>query len=220
MLAQMIAEKLRQVRAVRRTIIAWWCSGTTLHFYAAVLATFAACSASAQIATGNAEPGAPTGASTGEDLAKLRGATSPTSATSASIGATATCHDHPAQVEDRGGGILWQCSSRLEWTRSDNGADINWHDARLWCAAKGSGWRLPTNGELSSLLLDENEPPSKCGPTSCRVSPKFELTRSWFWAFDMRNPSQAWGVDLDDGDWLAAPSEIDLYHRALCVRPR
>ena len=56
-----------------------------------------------------------------------------------------------SEMIDQGGGVLKQVATGLEWTQSDNGADINWNTAGAFCAARGSGWLLPSVADLQSV---------------------------------------------------------------------
>ncbi len=64
----------------------------------------------------------------------------------------------PAQAQrfiDHHDGTVTDTRTGLMWAASDNGADIQWWDAKLYCDAyRGGGytdWRLPTPKELATL---------------------------------------------------------------------
>jgi hypothetical protein len=117
-------------------------------------------------------------------------------------------------------GVLRQCGdSGLDWTRSDNGGNANWPEAKAYCSGLGHGWRLPTVDELLSLH-DEGLPPISCGLVTCKVSSQFRLRSSWFWTSVAEGSASAWAV----GPAVVvnkAPVPIDLRVApggALCVR--
>ncbi|MDP1732867.1 MAG: SUMF1/EgtB/PvdO family nonheme iron enzyme [Sulfuritalea sp.] len=108
----------------------------------------------------------------------------------------------------------------LDWAESDNGADINWHEAKQYCANKGSGWRLPSVAELQSNY--NSGQPTSCGILyRCRVASKSNLTGQLFWSNEPNGPSQAWNVYLGDGTGDRSTDMMDSRgrgKRALCVR--
>jgi hypothetical protein len=110
----------------------------------------------------------------------------------------------------------------LRWAASDNGKDIAWEDAKAYCAAKGSGWRLPSVTELESLYGGS---PRRCGRVTCRVKARLTLTGPWFWSASEVGTDEArdaedvaWGVLLVNGVRTQTLRPIDYGARALCVR--
>jgi hypothetical protein len=110
----------------------------------------------------------------------------------------------------------------LEWAESDNGADIDWHEAKAYCASKGRGWRLPTRAELQDSYKNGQSTP--CGKWTCKVASKSRLTGPVFWSNEPAPSSQAWAIGLSDG-WQYALLLVnrtnavwDSNERALCVR--
>jgi hypothetical protein len=94
-----------------------------------------------------------------------------------------------------GDDVLRNTVTGLRWTRSDNGREINWNDAKAHCE-RSPGWRLPTVGELRSLY-DAQLPRVGCGDrvwpidsewgkkgelVQCRASGQFKLTGNGFWS--------------------------------------
>jgi len=69
-------------------------------------------------------------------------------------------YESSAQKQDRrftaAGGTVIDHSTGLMWAATDNGADINWDEAKAFCENfKGGGhsdWRLPTLAELDTLF--------------------------------------------------------------------
>ena len=103
-----------------------------------------------------------------------------------------------------------------QWADSDNGADINWNEAKAYCASKGSGWRLPTVAELEDSY--KTGQPTPCGQWTCKVASKSRLTGPWFWSNEPKGSSEAWVVSLLTGSRYASPVETRNGTRALCVR--
>ena len=103
-----------------------------------------------------------------------------------------------------------------QWAESDNGADINWAEAKAYCASKGSGWRLPTVAELEDSYKTGQS--TSCDAYTCKVASKSRLTGPWFWSNEPKGSSEAWRVHLVSGAPNAGPVEARTRGRALCVR--
>jgi hypothetical protein len=113
------------------------------------------------------------------------------------------------------------------WTTTDNGQDVNWEDAKAFCAGVGTGWRLPRPDELSGLYSAAQREGSSvaCAGASCAAPPTFKLSGSWFWsASDLKknssesSPLLAWGVQLVNGSQNQTFKFMPHGARALCVR--
>lgn len=86
-------------------------------------------------------------------------------------------------------GVLQDNETGLQWTQEDNGRDIDFNSAQLYCAGStwaGGNWRLPTTDELTAL--HDAKMKVRCGKdsagnnTSCEASPLFTLSSQGFWA--------------------------------------
>jgi len=105
--------------------------------------------------------------------------------------------------------VLKDNRTALQWTRADNGSEINWADAQAYCMRLKQRWRLPDVDELSAVA-DETKP--------------FKLTGEWFWSatpagsefFDA--PELALGVSFANGVRTASLRVVGYGSRALCVR--
>ena len=118
---------------------------------------------------------------------------------------------------DLGNGVLKNVRTGLEWTQSDNGRDINWNDARNYCASKGGAWRLPTVAELAAIY-DKSSAVTRCGGVTCSVSPLFRLSSNWSWSRTQNGSSKVLYVDLNDGNRHFSNVGNPFNSRALCVR--
>jgi Protein of unknown function (DUF1566) len=105
----------------------------------------------------------------------------------------------------------------LLWTRSDNGSDINWNDAKDRCA-RSADWRLPTLEELVSLY-DPKLPQVKCGDYMCRVPHELRLTGAIFWSSRTDGPYEASVIWLTSDFRHANNRHASKSVRVLCVRP-
>jgi hypothetical protein len=121
-------------------------------------------------------------------------------------------------VVDEGGGVLRDTRTGLLWQQSDNGSNITWGDASLYCSSKGDGWRLPTSSELQGIYGTGGVEKTQCDGYRCDVSPLFRLTSWWFWSSEKDGSSHAWGVDLTTGKRGSNGVGVPLSDRALCVR--
>ncbi|MBK6741087.1 MAG: DUF1566 domain-containing protein [Haliea sp.] len=123
-----------------------------------------------------------------------------------------------SEMVDQGGGVLKQVATGLEWTQSDNGADINWNTAGAFCAAKGAGWRLPSVAELQSLHDESGQSESRCGTGFyLQASPLFHLTGPWAWTNEASNAMSTWIVILTKGNASTYVNSDASKKRALCV---
>ncbi len=124
---------------------------------------------------------------------------------------------------DRGGGVLFDTRTGLEWTQRDNGRDIGWDDAGRYCAdlsLGGGGWRLPSIKELAAIYGRPNGGTVACGGYTCKVSPLFRLTKPWPWSGTQRGSSKAWFFSLNNGNRTSVHASFSAGTRALCVRRR
>jgi hypothetical protein len=95
--------------------------------------------------------------------------------------------------------VLRDTRTALEWTRQDNGEDIDWRSADSYCrdlAVLGGGWRLPTMMELVELYDDSDTLSASCGDARCAVSPLLNLTSHWYWSSELKgDPSSHLSTD-------------------------
>lgn len=127
-----------------------------------------------------------------------------------------TCDSSSKSYFEIAKGVLLHCGTHLAWTQSDNGIDVNWHEANSYCKAKGEGWRLPTLDELEALY--DSSQSNACFPgVKCHVSPRFRLTSGWPWSSDNIDGMRAWYFSFDFGYRTAHRVEYRKGSRALCV---
>ncbi|MBS2029771.1 MAG: DUF1566 domain-containing protein [Deltaproteobacteria bacterium] len=123
---------------------------------------------------------------------------------------------------DRGGGVLEQVSSGLQWTQTDNGRDIGWNDAKKYCEAlllAGGKWRMPSLDELQNLYLDAvGTKAAPCGTYLCGVPKGFSLTSHWYWSAESDGPGKGRGYGFDTGFPGTGPAGYSYHSRVLCVR--
>jgi hypothetical protein len=124
-----------------------------------------------------------------------------------------------------GNGVLKDDRTKLEWSRDDNGDDIDWNEAKSYCDGKRDGWVLPGLEELKSIY-DEHEPGVRCGHANCKVSSQFHLTGAWFWSATQVGKDStdgielAWGVLMANGAQTQTVRDASYGSRVLCMRRR
>lgn len=104
------------------------------------------------------------------------------------------------------------------WAGRDNGNNINWSDARRFCAGKGGGWSLPTVAQLQGLYDSTGKYTQACGGWTCKVTTLIRLSGAMPWSRESNGSSEAWLVDLHNGPRFPGPAGNDFGARALCVR--
>lgn len=121
-------------------------------------------------------------------------------------------------------GAVIDTTTRLEWTRRDSGAGMNWKRAYDYCRSLGDTWRLPSAYELEALyraVADQPHAKTACG-LRWRPVPGIEASCAVFWSsvwLSTATPDdavEAWPVSFFDGK-QTAPKDT-FYQRALCVR--
>ncbi len=126
----------------------------------------------------------------------------------------------PVRFESAANATIKDIHNGLVWTQRDNGTETYWKGAKDYCAAKGSGWRLPSVGELADLYDSSTDSASaRCGTLVCRVSPLFVLTAAWYWSGTRADSGagSAWVVDLYNGRRSLASIADSTSNRVLCV---
>ena len=109
------------------------------------------------------------------------------------------------------------------WAERDNGSDINWMNATQYCSGLGSGWTLPSSTALLSMYDASGKYPAPYvySGTTFTVKPATPLIKfagGWYWTNEQNGASEAWFVDLDNGNRESGPVDDPYGGRALCVR--
>ena len=116
---------------------------------------------------------------------------------------------------------------QLVWASADNGSDINWGDAGRYCAAKGSGWTLPSVAALQSLYdasgTHRRDWKMTYNGTTYNVfakpaTPLIQISSGGFWSNEADGSSEAWVVSLSLGLRGSYSVGVASGRRALCVR--
>lgn len=115
-------------------------------------------------------------------------------------------------------GTVTDSETGVVWADRDNGGDINWEEARKYCAGKDNIWQLPTVTQLQTLHDASGKQEQICGVASCRVTPLIRLSGSWVWSNEPNGSSEAWYVTLGFGDRNSVTVGYAYAARALCVR--
>ncbi|MBU0965586.1 MAG: DUF1566 domain-containing protein [Proteobacteria bacterium] len=119
-----------------------------------------------------------------------------------------------ARFKDNGDGTVTDVQTSLMWAAKDNGRDITWADARVYCVDYSGGgytdWRMPTQAELAGLY-DKEEP----GPN--HITPFVKLSKCCPWAIETRG-SEATHFSFSDGYPFWGSQSGSLNDRVLPVR--
>ena len=111
------------------------------------------------------------------------------------------------------------------WTASDNGRDLDWHEAWQWCAQCRAGgwsdWRLPAIEELEALnapaAADEHGASTR---TRILLAEEFQLSARLLWTVSMASAGVGLQLDAGHGTRVAAPFADRRGARVICVRRR
>jgi hypothetical protein len=128
-------------------------------------------------------------------------------------------------------GTVLDTQTKLMWAAKDNGADINWQDAKSYCDNYSGGgytdWRMPTQNELAGLYYPSanNQVSNKCSyggqsyPAQ-NISTIFQLSCCCPWASDTRGSDAALFsfFPFSGGNWMWGPRSGCSFQRALPVR--
>jgi hypothetical protein len=133
-------------------------------------------------------------------------------------------------------GIWRDPSTGLEWTNKDNGSDINWTQARVYCRDLPLGsygdWRLPTIDELQGIFEehDTKRKMSLLPPVGSIVDPSSLYAKNHYVKGNIRLSGNQWSSSLEDpyaperamvesDDTVQTfPLKFSSNARALCVR--
>ncbi|MDO9209250.1 MAG: DUF1566 domain-containing protein [Deltaproteobacteria bacterium] len=116
-------------------------------------------------------------------------------------------------------GTVLDAQTGLMWAAKDNGANINWQNAKSYCENyRGGGykdWRMPTQDELAGLYENSKSYRIKQGTYSVHLTELIKLTACCPWASDVRGSVAAgfgfggggrgWGHQSGDGRGPGAP---------------
>lgn len=130
---------------------------------------------------------------------------------------------HSLQAISEADSIWTDPATGLTWTRHDNGSDVDWYQAKEYCAnlrLAGAGWRLPTIDELRGIYnpsVDVRQLSPGGGISLFHLTGDLSLT-GWQWSSSLSSISgKAWYLDFTDGPFTHPFKDSD-FHRALCVR--
>jgi polyisoprenoid-binding protein YceI len=120
--------------------------------------------------------------------------------------------------------VVQDTLTRLEWTRADNGYDIDWIHSKEFCSHLPGKWRLPAIEELAALYERSQSAGASCGLSRCSISGPFRLSAEWFWSADAVGEDGsdggelAWGFLMVNGARTKSVQYAGDGSRALCVR--
>ncbi len=117
-------------------------------------------------------------------------------------------------------GTVLDTGTDLMWAAKDNGNDINWMNAKIYCKNyRGGGytdWRLPTQEELAGLY-DKSKPyKTSCG-WKAHLTELIRLTCNYLWASETRFNAAA-SFNFAFVEWPLVDRSYEKSIRALPVR--
>ena len=121
---------------------------------------------------------------------------------------------------DNGDGTVTDQRSGLMWAANDNGKDIDFEDAAIYCKSFAAGgfsdWRLPDIEELKALFDVKNKNPDGFG-----ILGKIKLSSCCQWSsydstgvsslIDFRNGKEIWSYKGDNELLRALPVRASYY---------
>lgn len=106
----------------------------------------------------------------------------------------------------------------VSWAASDNGADIDWLDAREYCYSRGDGWAPPSVAQLDELYDATGDTTQACGDAVCNVTPLIKLSAARVWTGEGSGDDlRAVMIDLSTGRRDDYARINPFGQRALCV---
>jgi hypothetical protein len=122
---------------------------------------------------------------------------------------------------DHGNGTVTDRKLRLMWAKTDNQADIFWHQISSWLTQDFpdtipqiyENWRLPTTAELQSLFVEDpnyNGYQTLCG-LPVKIVPQIRLSCILIWTSDT-----ALGLPLAFDFNLGSAFSVDLHENKGC----
>jgi len=109
------------------------------------------------------------------------------------------------------------------WAAKDNGRNVNWTDAKIYCANyRGGGytdWRLPTQDELVGLYDGSKSRPGACNQNyNIHVATELiDITCFWLWNSATRGSTAA-VFNFRHGERSWSPQSYVTSSRVLPVR--
>lgn len=117
--------------------------------------------------------------------------------------------------EERVSGVYLDPQSGLLWAAKDNGRDIDWYRAAIYCEnlelAGFTDWVLPSLQDLETLLR-----PMAQG--AYNLPGKFTLTACCPWSSTTKNEQSAWNFNFQFSKPFSGAFSYTYDHRALCKR--
>jgi hypothetical protein len=119
------------------------------------------------------------------------------------------------------GGTVYDAQTKLTWQQTVSATVYTWADAKAYCAGVGTslggtGWRLPTIGELRTIVDNSRANPS----IDSTAFPATPVDRFWSSSLVASSPSNAWAVYFDSGQEYSFGLALTSHVRCVrcCVR--
>ena len=146
----------------------------------------------------------------------LRNSTAIAAALAATAGVVAANPaDAPAGRFTVQSGTVYDTVTKLTWQQGLDPNSYTWAQAGTYCAGRGSGWRVPTVGELQTIVDETRGGGIAIDRTAFPNTPA-----TWFWTSTtvVGQPNYAWYVDFNSGLTTFRPDNKPTTNRVRCVR--
>ena len=111
-------------------------------------------------------------------------------------------------------GLVRDTLTKLVWQQQASATTMTWADAKSYCSAAGSGFRLPTVKELESIVDATVAPP---GPTIDPIAfPNTPAEVFWTSSPYAGSSAFAWNLVFFNGN--SSYNDVDHDNRVRCVR--
>lgn len=108
------------------------------------------------------------------------------------------CEGAPARLVEPGDGTVLDCTTTWSWEQTPPAQLLTWANALRRCDALDfagrSDWQLPTEEQLSSLLLGPRGTGGDWSGTGCKMDPKYGGECTWYWAATEVSANEARGI--------------------------
>ncbi len=120
-------------------------------------------------------------------------------------------------------GTIQDTKTGLNWADKDNGSDITWGKAKVYCEGYSAGghkdWRMPTAKELATLYGNNSKNTKKeDSDTIDVVTPTISITAPFVWSSEKRTDNKSITFNFTYGTIKRLYRASGINRRALPVR--
>ena len=93
--------------------------------------------------------------------------------------------------------------------------ETSWEEANKWCSNLGSGWRLPSKGELLYVYKMKGSITQALSTIGDMRGEVLEGMSGWYWSSTEYVSGYVWYVDMDGGSTYNRDKDFSSYVRAV-----